>query len=161
MYYIRLFLYDIVNVSLRFSQCYFTKCIGYNVNCIGAIMKSNQIGNNTNCSFPGLTHISDKISRYCKQLTKAKYSLQIVHWVTHSNINANKFNLTKSNSANLKNKICCTPWFWMDFQSGKMLSSVSYFLRSCIRLNFCIKLGATAWWDSPRARNIFFFSFGC
>ena len=28
MYYIRQFLYDIVNVSLRFSHCYFTKYIG-------------------------------------------------------------------------------------------------------------------------------------
>ena len=36
MYYIRPFLYDIINVSLRFRQCYFTKCIGYNTNSIGA-----------------------------------------------------------------------------------------------------------------------------
>ena len=29
-------LYDIINVSLQISQSYFTKCIGYNANCIGA-----------------------------------------------------------------------------------------------------------------------------
>ena len=46
MYYIRPFLYDIINVSLRLSQCYFTKSISYNMNCIGAIMKSNQMGTN-------------------------------------------------------------------------------------------------------------------
>ena len=43
VYYIKPFLYDII-VSLRLSHCYFTKCIGYNMNCIGAIMKSNQVG---------------------------------------------------------------------------------------------------------------------
>ena len=37
MYYVRSFLYDFINVSLWFSQCYFTKCIGYNTNCIGAV----------------------------------------------------------------------------------------------------------------------------
>ena len=63
-----------------------------------------------NCSFPGIIHISDKISRSCKQLPKAKYSLRTVHWVTHSNINANKFNLTKSKTTDLKNKIRSTPW---------------------------------------------------
>ena len=40
MYCIKPFLYDIVNVSLRFSQYYFT-------NCIGAVMESNQMGTNT------------------------------------------------------------------------------------------------------------------
>ena len=39
MYYIRAFRYDIMNISLRFSHCYFTICIGYNMNCIGAVMK--------------------------------------------------------------------------------------------------------------------------
>ena len=44
MHYIRPFLYDIIKVSSPFSQCYFTKCIGYNTNCIiGVIMKSNTI----------------------------------------------------------------------------------------------------------------------
>ena len=48
MYYIRPFLY-IINVSLQFSQCHEarTKCIGYNTNCIGAVMMSNQMGTNT------------------------------------------------------------------------------------------------------------------
>ena len=32
-----------------------------------------------NCSFPGITHISEKISRCCSQLRKMKYKLQIVH----------------------------------------------------------------------------------
>ena len=43
--------YDIINVSLRFSQCnsYFTKCIGYNTNCINAVTKSNQMDTNTVC----------------------------------------------------------------------------------------------------------------
>ena len=34
--YIRPFLYNIIKVSLQCSQSYFTKCIGYNKNCIGA-----------------------------------------------------------------------------------------------------------------------------
>ena len=42
MYYIRPFLYDIIMVSLLFSQCYFTQCIGYSTNCIGAVTKSNR-----------------------------------------------------------------------------------------------------------------------
>ena len=33
--------------SLRFSQCYFTTCIGYNTNCIGAVTQSKQIVTNT------------------------------------------------------------------------------------------------------------------
>ena len=37
MCYIIPLLYDIINVSLQFSQCFFTKCIGYSANCIGAI----------------------------------------------------------------------------------------------------------------------------
>ena len=41
--YESIFLYDIVNVSLRFSQCYFTKWFGYNTNCIGAVTYSNQM----------------------------------------------------------------------------------------------------------------------
>ena len=48
MYYIRPFLYDIINVSLRFSHCYFTKCTCYNMNCIGAVTKSNQKSQGTN-----------------------------------------------------------------------------------------------------------------
>ena len=47
MYYIRLFLYDIINVSLRLSNCYFMKCIDYNTNCIGDVTKSNQMGTST------------------------------------------------------------------------------------------------------------------
>ena len=50
VYYIRLFLYDIIKVSLRFSQCYFTQCIGYSMNCIAAITKSIQMGTNTVCT---------------------------------------------------------------------------------------------------------------
>ena len=46
-YYIRPFLYNIIKVSLRFSQRSFTKRIGYNTNCIGANTKSNQMGINT------------------------------------------------------------------------------------------------------------------
>ena len=34
-YYIRMLLYDIVIVTLRFSHCFHTKCIGYYVICIG------------------------------------------------------------------------------------------------------------------------------
>ena len=43
MYYSRPFLYDIIKVSLRFSQCYFMQCIGYRTNCIGAVTKSFKI----------------------------------------------------------------------------------------------------------------------
>ena len=43
MYYI----YDIINVSLQVCQYYFTQCVGYSTNCIGAITKSNQMGPNT------------------------------------------------------------------------------------------------------------------
>ena len=43
MYYIRPFLYDIIKVSLRFSQCYFTQCIGYSTNCIGGVTNSIQM----------------------------------------------------------------------------------------------------------------------
>ena len=34
--FISSFLFDVINNSLRFSQCYryFTKCIGYNTNCV-------------------------------------------------------------------------------------------------------------------------------
>ena len=45
MYYIWPFLYDIINISLRFGQCYFTKYVSYD-NCIDAVRKSNQIGTN-------------------------------------------------------------------------------------------------------------------
>ena len=50
------FLYNLVNVFLQFSQCYFTKCIGYNSNCIGAVMKSNQMGTNTVCIVTNTLH---------------------------------------------------------------------------------------------------------
>ena len=43
MYCIRPFLYDIIQVSLRFSQFHFTQCIGYNTNSIGAVTKSVQM----------------------------------------------------------------------------------------------------------------------
>ena len=48
MYWIRPFLWlsGIIKVSLRFSQCYFMQCIGYDTNCIGAVTKSNQMGTN-------------------------------------------------------------------------------------------------------------------
>ena len=46
-YYMRHFVGAIINISLRFSQCYFTKYVGYNTNCIGAVTKSNQMGANT------------------------------------------------------------------------------------------------------------------
>ena len=36
-----------------------------------------------NCSFPGITHISEKISRCCYQLTRAKYSNHIMHYRSH------------------------------------------------------------------------------
>ena len=36
MYYIRPFLYNIINVSLRLCQGFFTKCNGCNMKCIGA-----------------------------------------------------------------------------------------------------------------------------
>ena len=36
MYYIRLLLYDIVTVTLRFSHGFSTKSFGYNTMCIGA-----------------------------------------------------------------------------------------------------------------------------
>ena len=42
MYYIRPFLYGIIKVSLRLSQC--SQCIGYSTNCIGAVTKSIQMG---------------------------------------------------------------------------------------------------------------------
>ena len=47
MCYIKPFFYDIINISLRFSQCYFMNCIGYNTNCIGAVTKSNKMETNT------------------------------------------------------------------------------------------------------------------
>ena len=46
MYYIKPLLYDIIDVTLRFSQCYSTKCISYNMNCMGAVTQSNQMGTN-------------------------------------------------------------------------------------------------------------------
>ena len=49
MYFIRPFLYSIVNVFLRFNQCYSTKCIGYNTNCVGVAMKPYQMCTNTVC----------------------------------------------------------------------------------------------------------------
>ena len=36
VYYTRLLHYDIVNVSLRFSNGFSTKSIGYNMMCLGA-----------------------------------------------------------------------------------------------------------------------------
>ena len=51
MYYIKPFLYDIINVFVRFSKCYFTNCIGYDTNCIGAVTKSNQMGTNKPFAF--------------------------------------------------------------------------------------------------------------
>ena len=47
MYCIRPFLYDIINVSLRFRQCYFMQCIGYIANCIGAHLIWLRNGTNT------------------------------------------------------------------------------------------------------------------
>ena len=41
------------------------------------------------CSLPGITHISDKISRSCKQLIWTIYSINIMHYVKLSNIKAN------------------------------------------------------------------------
>ena len=38
MSYIRPFLYDIINVSLRSSECYITKYIAYNTKFIGAFV---------------------------------------------------------------------------------------------------------------------------
>ena len=47
MYCTKPFLYAIINVSrLLFSQCYFTKCIGYNTVCVSAVRKSKQMGTN-------------------------------------------------------------------------------------------------------------------
>ena len=39
----------IINVSLRFSPCYCMKCIGYNMNCIGAYLNWLQNGTNKVC----------------------------------------------------------------------------------------------------------------
>ena len=47
MYDIRPFLYDIITVTVRFNPGFSTKCIGYNTNCIGAVMQSNLMGTNT------------------------------------------------------------------------------------------------------------------
>ena len=41
-------------------------------------------------SFPGITHISEKIFRGCSETTKAVYNFDIVPWVTHGNIKANE-----------------------------------------------------------------------
>ena len=43
-----------------------------------------------NYSFPGITYISEKISRYCKRLKKVKYSLHTLYLVMHINNNAHK-----------------------------------------------------------------------
>ena len=42
------------------------------------------------CSFAGITPISVKISRFCKQLTKEKYSLHIMYFLIYDNISVNK-----------------------------------------------------------------------
>ena len=47
MYYIRPLLYNIINVTLPFNHGFSEKCIGYNTNCLGAVMQSNLIGTNT------------------------------------------------------------------------------------------------------------------
>ena len=44
MYYIRLYLYKNIKVSLRLSQCYFTQCTSYSTKCMSAIIKSIQMG---------------------------------------------------------------------------------------------------------------------
>ena len=49
------------------------------------VTKWHDVENYCNFLFPGITHIPDKISR-----------CHIVHWVTHSHINANKLDLQKN-----------------------------------------------------------------
>ena len=51
------------------------------------------------CSLTGITHISEKISRCCKQVRKVKYSPNIVHQVTLS--------INKPNKNNFKNMKKC------------------------------------------------------
>ena len=46
----RYYIYDIVSVSLRFSPGFFTKCIGYDTNCNGAVTQSIQVGTDTHRS---------------------------------------------------------------------------------------------------------------
>ena len=56
------------------------------------------------CSFPGIADISVKISRCVK-------SFHVVHLVTYSKLNANKFNLAEAKNGL---KICIAPTFHIE-----------------------------------------------
>ena len=82
MHYIRPFLYNIIKVSLPLSQCYFTKCTGYNTNCIiGVIMKSNQM--------------DPKYNSYCNQYTSYGFVCLLV---LRLNVPVNNFSVMSGQS---------------------------------------------------------------
>ena len=71
---------DLVDMDAIFHLAVFDHVRNQNVGFLMTRLKSFAMPwNLQKCSFPGITHISEKISRCCKRQKKAMHSLHIMH----------------------------------------------------------------------------------